>query len=547
MSVCYFLFAPPLFVSCYFSLSNTGFFFVFLFCFRQIENAYVVSGYNCTDGCGISNSYVDDGWCDCTDCGDETYWTCDSCSSAGCANCTSGDANLCDGSGDDSGSYFYCSNGCQISSSYYNDSYCDCPSCEDEPLWTCSTCGGCPNSTNCGDYVSCSSSTTSSPDTTSMSYPTTTSSSFGTTADVYTCYSGCTIPSSYYDDGWCDCDQCEDEVYWTCDSCSSDGCANCTSGDANSCDGSGDDSGSYFYCYTGCAISASYYNDSYCDCPSCEDEPYWSCSSCGGCPNATDCGDFVECDGGSTTGGYTTTRWTTGGYTTSGGGGSVTVAPGDGCNYGLFFLFPLLDGECGSTTFPTDYFGSLMSECSNDGKSATLYYFSDNDCDDVINQTQLEAFSCGNSQSECSGVTYTSTVYGTDDCTGDSLYGATVPLAQVDDVCLDLGGAYANLDVSEAGIRYTVYLDSSCSGSDYGTFSLNATCDAFGLNSTEIAFEGFDASPTTTSSLGFTTTNDDNDSGGSSDSDSPATRGLFDARILIAGLVVAFVSALWTN
>ena len=42
-------------------------------------------GYTCSDGCTISTAYVNDDWCDCTDCGDENEWTCEDCEN-GCSD-----------------------------------------------------------------------------------------------------------------------------------------------------------------------------------------------------------------------------------------------------------------------------------------------------------------------------------------------------------------------------------------------------------------------------------------------------------------------------
>ena len=51
-----------------------------------------------------------------------------------------------------SGAYT-CNDGCVISDYWVDDSYCDCSDCGDELSWTCGSCGGCP--TTCGEYVRC--------------------------------------------------------------------------------------------------------------------------------------------------------------------------------------------------------------------------------------------------------------------------------------------------------------------------------------------------------------------------------------------------------
>merc|ERR550539_1206446 len=49
---------------------------------------------------------------------------------------------------------FVCDDGCDISDSYENDGYCDCANCEDEAAYTCTSCsGGCP--TYCGGWKRC--------------------------------------------------------------------------------------------------------------------------------------------------------------------------------------------------------------------------------------------------------------------------------------------------------------------------------------------------------------------------------------------------------
>ena len=52
-----------------------------------------------------------------------------------------------------------------------------------------------------------------------------------------------------------------------------------------------------FECTSGCEISSDCVLDAYCDCPECEDEaPYFTCETCGGCPDFDDCGDYRQCD-----------------------------------------------------------------------------------------------------------------------------------------------------------------------------------------------------------------------------------------------------------
>jgi len=48
---------------------------------------------------------------------------------------------------------FVCDDGCDIYDSYVNDGYCDCSGCEDEDSYTCGSCGGCPS--YCGGFINC--------------------------------------------------------------------------------------------------------------------------------------------------------------------------------------------------------------------------------------------------------------------------------------------------------------------------------------------------------------------------------------------------------
>jgi len=49
---------------------------------------------------------------------------------------------------------YVCSDGCPVNQNWLNDNYCDCSDCGDEEAHTCDSCGGCP--TQCGAYIRCS-------------------------------------------------------------------------------------------------------------------------------------------------------------------------------------------------------------------------------------------------------------------------------------------------------------------------------------------------------------------------------------------------------
>jgi hypothetical protein len=109
------------------------------------------SFFECTSGCEISSEYVDDDYCDCAECEDEApNYTCETCD-AGCPT-------ECDGYtqcvSDESDVPFVCASGCEIVADFVNDNHCDCAECEDEPDYTCETCDdGCP--IECGESRQC--------------------------------------------------------------------------------------------------------------------------------------------------------------------------------------------------------------------------------------------------------------------------------------------------------------------------------------------------------------------------------------------------------
>ena len=105
----------------------------------------------------VQDYFSHDGdWCGGCSCCWDIWGTC-YCSSGCPNNCaclaTDGGDNDSDSDDDDCDNCFKCDDGCQISSGYQNDGWCDCTNCEDEDNWKCSSCGGCPSS--CGDYKNC--------------------------------------------------------------------------------------------------------------------------------------------------------------------------------------------------------------------------------------------------------------------------------------------------------------------------------------------------------------------------------------------------------
>lgn len=100
---------------------------------------------------------------------------------------------------------FTCWNGCQIPADYTNDDFCDCELCEDEEYYNCNTCyNGCPSDNDgdyCWDYTYCGNFT------------------FNIEEYHFDCDDGCSIYQEYVNDGFCDCNSCEDESCWHCGTC----------------------------------------------------------------------------------------------------------------------------------------------------------------------------------------------------------------------------------------------------------------------------------------------------------------------------------------
>eukprot|EP00439_Symbiodinium_sp_Y106_P076510 s2229_g15.t1 len=86
--------------------------------------------------------------CDCELCEDEEWWTCFSCGD--CPLDAASDAAV-----DCTAVPFTCDDGCEISSTMVNNYRCDCSNCEDEDYFTCESCGlgvsACP--TTCGEVA----------------------------------------------------------------------------------------------------------------------------------------------------------------------------------------------------------------------------------------------------------------------------------------------------------------------------------------------------------------------------------------------------------
>ena len=86
----------------------------------------IKSDFTCYDGCEINDWFVNDYFCDCSLCEDEDYWTCNT-----CGYCPSfcGDSAFCGYNVSYWNPIFTCYSGCNIPQSYLNDNWCDCSNC----------------------------------------------------------------------------------------------------------------------------------------------------------------------------------------------------------------------------------------------------------------------------------------------------------------------------------------------------------------------------------------------------------------------------------
>ena len=366
---------------------------------------------------------------------------------------------------------FTCDNGCTISGYGYNDSYCDCENCEDEPNWNCTSCSvGCPAWNN----ASCTSDNTN--------YP----CNYNTPVN-FTCDDGCSIPLSWENDDYCDCQDCEDEMTtgWNCTTCNwgcpihwNTSCNLIISGDYYSCDTPYfNTSANYtttgydiFICDNGCGIISDWENDHYCDCENCEDETTtgWDCQSCfWGCPvyNDTNC-ELIA--------GYIQPCYDSGGLSTT----DVNIAivttetedkidiwsdyDGD-CNWYFDenFEMPLIEGEC----HLIDYGISALVECYATG-TAIVSYYNESNCDgDLFDYYYPEIYHCDRQtdNSDCDAIIFTAIAFdknnnnnNNDDddvsetCTGDGELYQKLQIASgfEDGVCINYFG--------ENGIRIKI-------------------------------------------------------------------------------------------
>lgn len=248
----------------------------------SVGTTFVCPGSNC----GIDPLFVDDNRCDCPDCADETNWTCSNCS---CPSICGVSLYPCDGSG-----VFSCPTSnpddqvCNLPGSLQQNLACDCPgTCADElgnpdPFigtfpFDCTTCR-CPLS--CGQDIF-------------QGLADCINEFFFFLFPPFQCSDGCEIPFFFQDDGTCHCSDCADESQWDCTTCA---CPEFCNQNLNRCEEI-----YFQCPESACAIGIFEFNNNRCDCPgTCADEENWTCESCEtfgyGCPANTSCGVANDCD-----------------------------------------------------------------------------------------------------------------------------------------------------------------------------------------------------------------------------------------------------------
>lgn len=155
----------------------------------------------------------------------------------------------------------------------------------------------------------------------------------------------------------------------------------------------------------------------------------------------------------------------------------------------MWQFFPLAEGTCGVCEGnDCGNIGSIEVVCEDD--VATLYQYEGTGCSGTLfNETTTEASDCSASGT-CSTIEFNIAEYvGSEDCSGDSNFEATLYLAPLDNECLDFGSFYAGMTVNEDGLTLLIYLDDECAANVYGSFNITEGCEVDGSdNSTEYSF-----------------------------------------------------------
>lgn len=190
-----------------------------------------------------------------------------------------------------------------------------------------------------------------------------------------------------------------------------------------------------------CTAMSSEINDNWCDCDGCEDEQYWSCSSCGSDACVGFCDVHTECKN-----------------------NTFSYNIGIDCNFAFEASAGVIEGYCQQMET-----GSYMFECDNGDESGTITYWNyTNDCSGPSDYTKNAIiFSCGGSAHACDAYTISlNRYYNSLSCIGSPTDTYHVFIANLG--CLD-GTDY---DVNTDGYEISYYFESaSCDGEP----SINST------------------------------------------------------------------------
>ena len=204
------------------------------------------------------------------------------------------------------------------------------------------------------------------------------------------------------------------------------------------------------------------------------------------------------------------------------------------CNYVFYSVFPMLDGICQVNTLD-DPLSTAMGKCSDDGESAMIYLYSDDDCSTLINVTNATYFSCNNTGTDCSGVEYATAKYNTTNCSGMVDGYAQFKVALVDNECVEFQGLNLNVTWTDDSVSTGLWSGDDCTGTYGTTFTTEPGCDDI------YSYQFYPFQVTTTANptppptpLPTTAMSTTGMGNGGSDSDSTKSlNGLIDTRLMI--------------
>ena len=125
---------------------------------------------------------------------------------------------------------------------------------------------------------------------------------------------------------------------------------------------------------------------------------------------------------------------------------------------------------------------------------AAVIFYTDDLCGfnggEIFNFTFIDTFYCSKDTCDADDIILMEfTEYEEEECNGDTIVDAVVPLAGGTVYCSNEGGYFLGVSVTEDGFFYGIYLDSDCDGKIYynATFG-DGSCD----NTTGFEFEPFE-------------------------------------------------------